>query len=67
MAWARRWCREKMTDLGWLRLELAVEECGWCGFSVEGKFDLDWCNLEGFLEEVETFRIGGTGLGTFWR
>ena len=46
---------------------MAVEECGWCGFSVEGKFDLDWCNLEGFLEEVETFRIGGTGLGTFWR
>lgn len=25
----------------------------------------DCCNLEGSLEEVETFRIGMTGLGTF--
>lgn len=24
--------------------------------------DLDWCNMEGFLEEVETFRVG---VGTF--
>lgn len=25
---------------------------------MEGKLDLDWPNLEGFLQEVETFRIG---------
>lgn len=70
VAWARRQHREKMTDLGWqwswLRLEL-VEECGRCSFPVERKVHFDWCNLEGFLEEVETLRVGGTGLGTFWR
>lgn len=26
--------------------------------------DLDWCNMEGFLEEVETFSIGVRGTGT---
>lgn len=44
-------------------MEQWLEECGWCGFSVEGVFSLDWSDLEGFLEEVETFRTGGTGLG----
>lgn len=30
-----------------------------------GMLDLDWCNMEGFLEEVETFRVGVAGVGTF--
>lgn len=34
---------------------------------MEGMLDLDWCNMEGFLEEGETFRIGVTGVGTFCR
>lgn len=36
-------------------------------FSEAEKLDLNWCNLEGILEEVEVFRIGTAGLWTFWR
>lgn len=32
-----------------------------------GKLDLDPYNLEGFLEEVETFRIDAADLRTFQR
>lgn len=34
-------------------------------FKERGMLDLDWCNMEGFLEEVETFRVGVAGVGTF--